>query len=81
MNNSTCHNGSKVASRFEKHHGSWLPHPPNSPDISLFDFWRFEMLKGVLKDRPFNSSDEIEEAIRKVWDELTFYEVQSVFYS
>jgi hypothetical protein len=30
------------------------------------------MLKGVLKDRKFNSSDEIEEAIAKIWDELTF---------
>jgi hypothetical protein len=34
------------------------------------------MLKGVLKDRNFNSSDEIEEAVTKVWDELTFDEAQ-----
>jgi hypothetical protein len=32
-----------------------------------------------LKDGEFNSSDEIEEAIIKVWDELTFDEVQSAF--
>jgi hypothetical protein len=38
-------------------------------------------LKGVLKDPKFNSIDEIEEAIRKVWDELTFDEVPSVFYN
>jgi hypothetical protein len=36
------------------------------------------MLTGVLKDREFNSSDEIEEAITKVWDELTFDEGQSI---
>jgi hypothetical protein len=29
------------------------------------------MLKGVLKDPEFNSSDEIEEAMMTVWDELT----------
>jgi hypothetical protein len=34
-----------------------------------------------LKDREFNSSDEIEEAIAKVWDELTFDEVQSAFHN
>jgi hypothetical protein len=39
------------------------------------------MLKGVLKDCEFNSSDEIEEAITKAWDELTFDEVQSVFHN
>jgi hypothetical protein len=39
------------------------------------------MLKGVLKDREFNSSDEIEEVITKVWDELTFNEVQIVFHN
>jgi hypothetical protein len=39
------------------------------------------MLKGVLKGREFNSSDEIEEAITKVWNELTFDEVQSVLHN
>jgi uncharacterized protein YjgD (DUF1641 family) len=39
------------------------------------------MLKGVLKDREFNSSDEIEKVITKVWDELTFEEVQSVLHN
>jgi hypothetical protein len=39
------------------------------------------MLKGVLKDREFNSSDEIEEAIMKVRNELTFNEVQSIFHN
>jgi hypothetical protein len=38
------------------------------------------MLKGVLKDREFNSSDEIEEAITNVWHELSFDETRSVFH-
>jgi hypothetical protein len=38
------------------------------------------MLKGVLKEREFNSSAEIEEVITKVWDELTFNEVQGIFH-
>jgi hypothetical protein len=37
------------------------------------------MLKGILKDQEFNSSDEIEEAITRPWDDLTFDNVQSVF--
>jgi hypothetical protein len=38
------------------------------------------MLKGVLKDHEFNSSDEIEGAIAMVWDELTCDE-QRVFHN
>jgi hypothetical protein len=39
------------------------------------------MLEGVVKDREFNSSDETEDMTTKVWDELTFDEVQSVFHN
>jgi hypothetical protein len=39
------------------------------------------MLKGVLNDREFNWSDEIQGVVTKVWDELTFAEVQSVFHN
>jgi hypothetical protein len=39
------------------------------------------MLNGVMKGREFNSSGEIEEMIPKVWDELTFNEVQSAFHN
>jgi hypothetical protein len=39
------------------------------------------MLKRVLKDREFNSSGEIKEAITNIWAELTFDQVQSVFYN
>jgi uncharacterized FlaG/YvyC family protein len=39
------------------------------------------MVKAVLKDREFNSSDEIEKAIVKVWDKLTFDEVESIFHN
>jgi hypothetical protein len=37
--------------------------------------WPFEMLKGVLRDREFNSSDETEKVVTKVWEEPTLDEV------
>jgi hypothetical protein len=37
------------------------------------------MLKQILRDREFSSSDEIEDAIAQVWNDLTFDDVQSVF--
>jgi hypothetical protein len=48
MDNSTCHNGSKVASKFEKYHIFRLPHPPYSPEISPCDYWLFGLLKGIM---------------------------------
>jgi hypothetical protein len=63
MDNSMGHNGSKVVSKFDKHHVAQLPHPPPSPDLSPCDFWLFEMLEEILKDREYHSHDEIEEAI------------------
>jgi hypothetical protein len=71
----------KMASKFERQHVSPLLHPPDSPDIRHCDFWLFGMLNGVLKDRKINSSDEIEKVITKIWDELTFDEVQSVVHN
>jgi hypothetical protein len=66
MDNSMCHNGSKVMSKFLKRQVSRCPHPPDSPDRSPYDFWLFVVLKETLKDQEFNSSDEIEEAIPRV---------------
>jgi hypothetical protein len=37
------------------------------------------MLKGILKDREFISSDEIEDVMTKVENDLTFDDVQSIF--
>jgi hypothetical protein len=39
------------------------------------------MSKELLKDREFNSNDGIEEVIAWVWNDLTFDDVQSVFYN
>jgi hypothetical protein len=65
IDSSMHHIVSKVASKLEKHHVSRLPHPPDSADISPWEFWLFGLLKVVLKDREFDSSDESEEAIRR----------------
>jgi hypothetical protein len=79
--NSMCHNRPKVVSKFDKHRIARLLHPPYSPYLSPCDFWLFGLLKGTLKDREFHSHDEIEEAIMMAWNDLTFNEVQSVFYN
>jgi hypothetical protein len=81
MDNSISHSGSKVVSKFDKHHIARLSHPPYSPDLSPYNFWLFGMLKGILKDREFHSHDEIEEAITIAWNDLTFGEVQSAFHN
>jgi hypothetical protein len=39
----------------------------------------FDVLKRILRDREFNSNDEIEKVIASVWDDPTLDDVQSVF--
>jgi hypothetical protein len=69
-----------VVSKFEQHHIFRLPHQPYSPDISPCDFWLFGLLKGIMKDCEFHSSEEIEDAITVAWNYLTFEDVQSILY-
>jgi hypothetical protein len=64
MDNSMCHDGSKVVLKFDNQHTAQLAHPLYSPDLSPCDFWLFGILKGILKDRKLHSHDEIEEAMR-----------------
>jgi hypothetical protein len=81
MDNSMRHDGSKVVLKFDNHHPAQLPHPVYSPDLSPCDFWLFGILKGILKDREFHSHDEIEEAMRMAWNDLTVDEAQRVFHN
>jgi hypothetical protein len=69
--NSMCRRGYKVMSKYGKHRISRFPQPPYSPEISRCGFWFFGMLKGILKDQAFDSSNEIEEAITRIGDDLT----------
>jgi hypothetical protein len=47
--------------------------------MSLCDFWFFGVSKGILKDREFTLTDEIEEATTIVWNALASDDVQSAF--
>jgi hypothetical protein len=66
MDNSMCHDGSKVTPRIQKNHISRMPHPPDSPDISPCDFSLFGILNQILRDREFSSSDAIKDAIAQL---------------
>jgi hypothetical protein len=65
MDNSLCHNVSKVTSKIKKKHISRMPYPPYSSDVSPCNFWLFGMLKQILRDGKFSSSDEIETQLHK----------------
>jgi histone-lysine N-methyltransferase SETMAR len=81
MDNSMCYNRRKVTDEFANLKLDCVPHPPYSPDLSLCDFWLFELLKQKIKDRMFQTVEEIKIAIHRVWDELTLDNLQSVFFN
>jgi transposase len=76
MDNSMCHNGAKIIEKLEKRHIARAPRPPYSPDLSPCDFWLFGILKRKMKERVFQSEEQILAAITKSWNELTFEDIR-----
>jgi hypothetical protein len=75
-----CHNGRQVTDEFENLKLDRVDHPLYSRNLSPCDFWLFGMLKQKIADRVFDMTEEILMAIRKVWSEVTFEDLQSVFF-
>jgi hypothetical protein len=75
-----CHRGRKIVAEFKAKHLSRMPHPAYSAALSPCDFWFFGMVKECLKDEVFPSSSDIETALVRIWNDLTFEEVASVFH-
>jgi hypothetical protein len=56
-------------------------HPAYSPDISPCDFWAFETIKWIIKDRRLQGPEDIVRAIQEGWNRFTFEDCQNVFKS
>jgi hypothetical protein len=80
MDNSMCRNGHEVSGKFNQGSIEGTPHPPYSPDRTPCDFWLFGLMRHPMKDREFQSQQEILQVIAKRWDDVTFAEVQHVFW-
>ena len=48
-----------------------VPQPPDSPDLAPCDFWLFPKLKENLRGCPYETIEEMREAVTKVIDTLT----------
>jgi transposase len=55
------HTSLHIHSYLAKHQTSFVPHPPDSPDLAPADFFLFPKLKTTLKRRRFQTIKEIEE--------------------
>jgi hypothetical protein len=73
-----CHNGGIIAQKSQMRSLKDFP-SAYSPDLIPFDFCIFEMLKGNMKDRAFQTVKEILEAVTSIWNVVTFEQLMSVF--
>jgi hypothetical protein len=80
IDNSRFHNGRMATTEFDRRRLGRAGHPPYSPDLSQCDFWLFAFLKEKLKDRQLHRVQSLHQAITDFWDELTFENVQAVFW-
>jgi histone-lysine N-methyltransferase SETMAR len=76
VDNSMCHNGAMITEKLEKRHIARAPHSPYLPDLSPCDFWDLE---AEVKERVFQSEEQILAAITENWNEITFEDIQRVF--
>jgi hypothetical protein len=81
MDNSMCHNGARITEKLEKRQIARAPHSHYSPNITPCDFWLFGILKQKMKERVFQSEEQILTAITESWNELTFEDTQRVFHN
>jgi hypothetical protein len=58
-----------------------LDHPAYSPDLSPCDFWFFRRAKTAIQNKSFQGPDELIEALTKLFDSITFEELQRVFHN
>lgn len=79
MDNSRCHNNQKVTNYLESNHMERIPHPPYSPDISPCDFWLFGYLKECLKEKLYDTEEELVNEIYIAWNSVTFETLQNVY--
>ena len=56
-----------------------VPHPPNSPDLALCDFWLFPKQKEKIRGRSYEKIEEMKEAVMKVIDTLTQEDFHGTF--
>jgi hypothetical protein len=79
MDNSICDNDHKISEKLVHRSIERDPHPPYSPDINSCDAELLGTRKHKMKDREFQSQQGILIAVVKMWNDLTFADVQRVF--
>ena len=52
-----------------------VPQPPYSPDLAHYDFWLFSKFRGC----PYETLEEMKEAVTKVIDTLTKEDLHGAF--
>jgi hypothetical protein len=72
MDNSMCHNGRKITEEISDAKLERLSNPAYSLDLSPCDFWFFGMLKEKMKDRSFQTAEEIVEVLTLIWNAVSF---------
>jgi hypothetical protein len=67
-----CDNGRKITEEISDVKLERLLQPVYSPDLSTCDFWLFRMLKEKMKDRAFQTVEEILEVVTLIWNAVSF---------
>ena len=79
QDNALVHNSILVTDYLTKMGFKTVPYPSNSPDLASCDFWLFPKLKEKLRGCPYETIEEMKEAVTKVIDTLTQEDFHGAF--
>ena len=71
QDNAPIHNSILVTNYLTKMGIKTVPHPPYSPDLAPCIFWLFPKLNEKLRGSPYETIEEMKEAVTKVIDTVT----------
>jgi histone-lysine N-methyltransferase SETMAR len=78
--NSRCHTAKVVLDFVSQRKARFVPHPPDSPDITPSDFFLFVALKRELRVSRFQTAEELPAKVRKLVSEISSETLLEVFH-
>lgn len=67
--NASCHTATRTLALIRESGIDMVSHPPYSPDLAPCDFWAFPFLKNHLRGHKFQSINDVQTAVRRVFRE------------
>jgi histone-lysine N-methyltransferase SETMAR len=78
LDNCKGYNSARTTLQFHDFQVTRLPHPPESPDISPYNFWFFGWSKDQMRGHEFRGADQVKTFLLDLWQNVDQISIISV---